>query len=98
VQRPLLILIGEKDDWTPADKCRELLPRLSGKAVELHSYPDAVHAYDNPGSKLRFREDVANRNKPGGCCGAWVGYNEPAYRDTLKRVEAFWRLHLGPPG
>jgi dienelactone hydrolase len=97
VLRPLLILIGEKDDWTTADRCRELLPRLSGKSFELHTYADAVHAYDNPGSKLRFRAEVTNRNRPGGCCGAWVGYNEPAYRDTLARVEAFWRLHLGPP-
>ena len=97
VRRPLMILIGEKDDWTPPDKCRELLPRLSGAPAELHTYTDAVHAYDNPGSKLRFRDDVANRNKPGGCCGAWIGYNEPAYRDTLKRTEAFWHLHLGPP-
>jgi len=97
VQRPLLILIGEKDDWTTADKCRELMPRLSGKPFELHSYADAYHAYDNPGSRLRFREEVTNRNKPGGCCGAWVGYDEPAYRDTLKRVDAFWRLHLGGP-
>lgn len=97
VQRPLLILGGEKDDWTPADKCRELLLRLSGKPAELHTYPDAVHAYDNPGSKLRYRDDVTNRNKPGGCCGAWIGYNEPAYRDTLQRLEVFWRLHLGPP-
>lgn len=97
VQRPLLILIGEKDDWTPADKCRELLPRLSGKPFELHTYADAVHAYDNPGSKLRFRAEVSNRNKPGGCCGAWIGHDETAYRDTLKRVEAFWQLHLGPP-
>jgi dienelactone hydrolase len=98
VLRPLLILIGEKDDWTPADRCRDLLPRLSGKPIELHTYPDAVHAYDNPGSRLRYRAEVNNRNKPGGCCGAWVGYNEPAYRDTLDRVRAFWRLHLDPPG
>ncbi len=97
VQRPLLILVGEKDDWTPADKCRELLPRLSGKPFELHTYADAVHAYDNPGSKLRYRAEVSNRNKPGGCCGAWIGHDETAYRDTLKRVEAFWQLHLGPP-
>lgn len=97
VQRPLLILIGEKDDWTPADKCRDLLPRLSGKPFELHTYADAVHAYDNPGSKLRFRAEVSNRNKPGGCCGAWVGHDAQAYRDTLKRVEAFWLTHLGPP-
>jgi dienelactone hydrolase len=97
VQRPLMILVGEKDDWTPADRCRELLPRLSGKPFEMHTYPDAVHAFDNPGSKVRFRAEVSNRNKPGGCCGAWIGYNEPAYRDALKRVEAFWSLHLGPP-
>lgn len=97
VQRPLLILIGEKDDWTPAERCRELLPRLSGTPFELHTYADAYHAYDNPGSKLRYRAEVSNRNKPGGCCGAWVGHDAPAYRDTLERVGSFWRLHLGPP-
>jgi dienelactone hydrolase len=97
VQRPLLILIGEKDDWTPADKCRELLRRLSGKPVELHTYADAVHAYDNPAARLRYRAEVSNRHKPGGCCGAWIGHDAAAYRDTLTRVEAFWRQHLGGP-
>jgi dienelactone hydrolase len=94
---PVQILIGEKDDWTLPENCRALLPRLSGKPVDLTVYPDAYHGFDSVGSKPRYREEVRNRNKPGGCCGAWIGHDEAAYRDTLTRVEAFWRLHFGPP-
>lgn len=45
---PLLILIGEKDDWTKAEWCRELeaagfkQPAL----VEVKYYPNASHAFD----------------------------------------------------
>ena len=47
-QIPLLILIGEKDDWTPAGACRRLAAhaRLDGAPVELKVYPNAVHVFD----------------------------------------------------
>lgn len=96
-QVPIEILVGEADDWTPADKCRELLPRVNGEPVELTTYPGAYHSFDGTTIKPRYREDVRNRNKPGGCCGAWIGFDEPAYRDSLKRVEAFLQKTLGGP-
>jgi hypothetical protein len=45
---PLLILIGDKDDWTPAENCRRL------QAGRLHAararrgchYPSAYHSFD----------------------------------------------------
>jgi dienelactone hydrolase len=92
---PVQILIGEKDDWTLPENCRALLPRLSGKPVDLTVYPDAYHGFDSVGSKPRYREEVRNRNKPGGCCGAWVGYNEPAYRASVQKIRDFLQAELG---
>ena len=92
---PLQILVGEKDDWTPADKCRDLLTRVGGGPVGLTVYPGAFHSFDAVGSKPRYREEVRNRSKPGGCCGAWVGFDEPAYREALQRVEGFLKAELG---
>ena len=94
---PVQILVGEADDWTPADKCRDLLQRVSDGPVALTAYPGAHHGFDATTVKLRYREDVRNRHKPGGCCGAWVGFDEPAYRDSLRRVETFLKDELGGP-
>jgi dienelactone hydrolase len=94
---PIEILIGDKDDWTPAERCRELLPRLTGGPVDLTVYPGAYHGFDATTSKPHYRAEVRNRNKPGGCCGAWVGFDAPAYRESLTRVEAFLTTRLGGP-
>jgi dienelactone hydrolase len=87
--RPVLILIGDKDDWTPSSRCHELMRAVSGDPVTLHTYPEAMHGFDVPGSRLRYRDDVRNRNKPGGCCGAWLGFHEASYRDASARTQAF---------
>ena len=46
-QRPLLILIGEEDDWTPATRCRrmEVGPATSHEFT-LKVYPGAYHELD----------------------------------------------------
>ncbi len=45
---PLLILIGEKDDWTPASNCHRL--EMAGftrpELVEAVYYPNAFHSFD----------------------------------------------------
>jgi dienelactone hydrolase len=55
---PSLILIGEKDDWTPADACRRLVEGESdfgmsrekgdGPPIRLIVYPGAYHSFDRP--------------------------------------------------
>ena len=41
---PLLILIGDKDDWTPAENCRRLQAGLRApELVETVYYPNAYH-------------------------------------------------------
>ena len=47
---PLLILTGEKDDWTPAAPCVEMAAAVHGHAapVILKVYPEATHGFDIP--------------------------------------------------
>jgi len=46
---PLLILIGDKDDWTPADDCRKLQAAGFSRPdlVEVVYYPNAHHSFDS---------------------------------------------------
>src|SRR5215475_8607336 len=46
---PLLILIGDKDDWTPADNCRRLQAAGFTRPglVQAVYYPNAYHSFDS---------------------------------------------------
>ena len=58
---PLLILIGEKDDWTPAEPCRKLTDAAqAGYPVTIKVYPGAYHSFDSdqPGA---LRGDARQR-------------------------------------
>jgi dienelactone hydrolase len=43
---PTLILIGDKDDWTPVDLCQSIKGKRN---VELVVYPGVTHAFNQPG-------------------------------------------------
>src|SRR5258705_11347691 len=45
---PLLILIGEKDDWTPAEPCRLLADaaQRAGSPLTIKVYPGGYHSFD----------------------------------------------------
>lgn len=55
---PVLVLIGERDDWTPAVECRNMvegrddygISRRKGDGVPMRLivYPDASHSFDAP--------------------------------------------------
>lgn len=47
---PLLILIGESDDWCPATLCQELVANaaLHGREASITIYPGATHRFDEP--------------------------------------------------
>ena len=53
VNAPLLILIGEADDWTPAARCRDMLRQSeqlgeqTADRITLRVYPGAPHAFDS---------------------------------------------------
>lgn len=47
-QAPIHILIGEKDNWTPATPCSNLIKKLEGKAnIALTAYPESHHSFDS---------------------------------------------------
>ncbi|MDH1521048.1 dienelactone hydrolase family protein [Achromobacter mucicolens] len=91
---PLLILAGEKDDWTPVEPCRTLAVRSQqrNEPVELVVYPGAYHAFDSV-SEVYVRKDVPNGVN--GTAGVHVGANPAAREAAYKRVREFFHEHLG---
>lgn len=92
---PLLILIGGKDDWTPASACRSLVDasRAAGHPVTLKIYPDAHHAFDSE-RPVRYVASRINANAPGRR-GATTGGHAEAWADAIRQVLAFFGEHLG---
>jgi dienelactone hydrolase len=95
VVRPLLVLIGEADDWTPAAKCREMVEAMRGRGADatIVVYPGAYHYFDVEGQPLEVQAQVENDNRPGGF-GATVSYQAEAAADALRRVQDFLARHL----
>jgi dienelactone hydrolase len=91
---PLLILIGEKDDWTPAEPCRALAAgaRAAGHPVTIKVYPGAHHAFDSP-NPVRYVAARINPTAAGGR-GATTGGDPAAWADSIRQVGAFFEQHL----
>jgi dienelactone hydrolase len=86
---PLLILIGEADDWTAAAPCRELTDKAkaAGAPVSIVVYAGAYHGFDSPNSPLRERRGLAfTANKTG---VAHQGTDPAGRADAIARVPAF---------
>ncbi len=85
---PLLILIGDKDDWTPADRCRQL--EASGFTqpglVETVYYPNAYHSFD---SKAADRTVTVADGK-----SHRLAYDPVAGPDAEARTKAFFAKYL----
>ena len=98
VIRPLLVLIGEADDWTPAAKCREMVEamRARGADATIVTYPGAYHYFDVEGQAREVLGDVENDSRPGGY-GATVAYQPDAAADAHRRIEQFLARHLRRP-
>jgi len=78
---PLLILVGELDDWTPAETCRRFAASQSnegGCPVKLVVYPGTYHAFDFPAlqpGRMMF--------------GHWLEYNPAAAKQAIQEVREF---------
>jgi dienelactone hydrolase len=91
---PVLILIGEKDDWTPAEPCRKLAEaaQAAGYPVALRVYPGAYHSFDGY-KPVRYEQTRVNPNSPSGF-GATTGGDPKAWADSIREVAAFFGRHL----
>jgi len=91
---PVLILIGDADDWCPASLCKEMVahqsdasvqrPSEGGVPVKLVVYPEAAHDFDFPGLDTKHLGHV-------------VKTDEPAAKDAEVQMHAFLRETLGGP-
>jgi dienelactone hydrolase len=88
VDVPLLILIGDKDDWTPADRCRQLQAAGFAKPglVEAIYYPNAYHSFDS---------NARDRTVPGSAGKTHrLAYDPAAAPDAEMRTKAFFAKYL----
>jgi dienelactone hydrolase len=91
---PLLILIGDRDDWTPAEPCRKLAEsaRAGDPPIALKIYPGARHSFDSD-RPVRYVAARVNVNAPGGR-GATTGGDPQAWADSIRRVTLFFERNL----
>jgi dienelactone hydrolase len=77
---PLLVLIGEKDDWASAEACRRLEAEPKGAyEADFAFYADAYHGFDVRGCNKIYM-------------GHRVKYDKPAADDAEIRIKAFlWK-------
>jgi dienelactone hydrolase len=90
---PALIMIGELDDWTSAEGCRQLAEghddygvsrRREGAPIKLIVYPGAYHAFDSPALKTP-RELFGHR----------LEYNQAAADQSAVALRAFLDAVIG---
>ena len=88
---PLVLMLGEKDDWTPPAPCVAL-----GQAVgaEVNLYADSYHDFDNPVGEVRVRLDVPNGVNPGQ--GVHVGPNPVAREQAYLRLKVLLGKAFNP--
>ncbi len=84
---PLLILVGEKDDSTPAFICETTVTsaRSLGSQASIIIYPGAHHSFDDP-------EKVPLRYYSGE--GYHMGYQRKAHQASIEEVRRFLTKHL----
>jgi dienelactone hydrolase len=83
---PLLMLLGQLDDWMPAAPCRAMARASPEPKPEIEVYPGAYHDFDGD-SPVRVRKDIANGVNPGQ--GVHVGGNAAARSASRARVLSF---------
>ena len=87
---PVLMLVGELDDWTPSAPCVALAQAAAEPRPEIERYPGAWHGFDSA-LPVRLRKDVPNGVHPGQ--GVHVGGDAAAWRASRDRVVRFVAEH-----
>ncbi|MBN9490210.1 MAG: dienelactone hydrolase family protein [Alphaproteobacteria bacterium] len=95
---PVLVLIGDADNWTPSADCEAMVagrtelgsPRRSGdrSMVELVVFPGAHHGFDLLDLSLAPSHGVTSH-------GYRVEYNEEATRNSIAKVRDFLARTIG---
>ncbi len=92
---PLLLLLGDADDWTPAEPCKQLAATepAHGPRPQWQAFEGAYHGFDGA-APVRLRTDVPNGVRPGR--GVHVGADPAAREAAARHLQTFlqdtWRL------
>ncbi len=79
---PVLLLAGDLDDWTSADRCRRMVAALARPGlVEAVYYPDAYHSFD---------AQAPDRTAAGAGKTHHLAYDPAAAPDAEARTKAFF--------
>jgi dienelactone hydrolase len=83
---PTLILIGARDDWSPANACEQMVSGARGRSAQaaIVVYPGAYHYFDHPNLPLQQRNGVAVAT--GAISRVHVGTDTAARNDAFRRV------------
>ena len=89
---PLQVLVGDRDVWTPAEPCREMIEGAAaqGAPVAIRLYPGAYHDFDWPNAPVH--ELPAYVTKAG--VVPITGMDPSARADATERVPAFLAKYL----
>jgi dienelactone hydrolase len=89
-----LVLIGELDDWTPANECRNMVDgrddwgisrrKSEGAPIRLIVYPGAYHAFDAPGLQTPIQ-----------FLGHRLEFNQAARDQSIEAVHEFLDATIG---
>src|SRR5579864_2112089 len=84
---PVIVFIGELDDWSSVKRCEGWMARRAGQGapVKLVVYPEAYHSFDNP--ELRVAERYF---------GHWLKYDAGAAERSTAEMRNFLATHLVP--
>lgn len=88
---PMLILVGDADDWTPSRLCERHLKMPNTSPTVLKVYPGAHHAFD--GDVNKFLPDVRNFHSKSGY-GATIERNSAAIEASKRDISDFLRDHI----
>ncbi len=87
---PVLMLLGEIDDWTPPAPCQELAARTRGAQpgldLTVRLYPDSYHGFDGT-APVRYWTDVSNGVDPK---GVHLGANPAARGQAQAEMDQFF--------
>jgi dienelactone hydrolase len=80
---PIIVFVGEKDDWTPPAECiKSKSPGVvTGAEFEVISYPNAYHGFDQPRPMRKV-------------LGYTIAYDREATVDSRKRYIEFFIKNL----
>lgn len=106
---PLLVMIGDADDWTPKSLCDDTLPKANADGanppVDYRIYPGATHSFDDPfGADVEAikawiatePEGTASLEPGGGFryLGYLIKYDPAATTDAKARAMRFLAEHF----